>query len=70
MSLLIQPSKMLTRQIDVLLTGENPVSCRSILIQHATFVSSGTLWKYFVADMEKELNALVCATFFAQRLLI
>ena len=67
MSILIQPSKMLTSQIDVLLTGENPVSCRSILIQHAAFVSSGTLWKYFVADMEKELNALVCATFFAQR---
>jgi hypothetical protein len=67
MSILIQPSKMLTSQIDVLLTGENLVSCRSILIQHAAFVSSGTSWKYFVADMEKELNALVCATFFAQR---
>jgi hypothetical protein len=64
MSLLIQPSKMLTRQIDVLLTSENPVSCRSILIQHATFVSSGTLWKYYVADMEKELNTLVCALVF------
>jgi hypothetical protein len=68
MSILIQPSKMLTRQIDVLLTGESPDSCRSTLIQHATFVSSGTLWKYFVADMEKELNALVCASFSVQRL--
>lgn len=67
MSLLIQPSKVLARQIDVLLTGERPVSCRSILIQHATFVSSGTSWKYFVADMEKELNALVCAPLHAQR---
>jgi hypothetical protein len=68
MSLLIQPSKTLTRQIDVLLAGESSVSCRSILIQQATFVSSGTLWKYFVADMEKELNTHVCASLFAQRL--
>ena len=59
MTLLVQPSSKLQTQIYSLLTSETNSNGRSILIQHAVFVSSGISWKYYIVYMERELSMLV-----------
>jgi len=58
-SLLIQPSEKLRRQINSLLACKALSGFQSFLIQQAVLVSSGLSWKPYVTHIEKELKILV-----------
>jgi hypothetical protein len=58
-SILIQPSKRFESQVTSLLTSNAVAGCRSTLLQHALFVSSGLSWQEYVVSLEGELKVLV-----------